>query len=347
MGGSFKIEMKVILHTNLEGKEGPGLVQAQIKQALEEAGITLQYKYFPIEDLAEFDIEATKEIEKCDVFIAGLGGSYQQMKKAKKLGAKTLLMRFSTHHLHQRHVLQPLYAQYKRNVFPNGLYKTLKEYKLADYFLVLSEFSKYTFVLNGISPDRVFVVPSGVDLDMFSFAEPCTNPFRVLFVATNPIRKGLPYLLKAWGELVDEGIEGKLIVCPGIFQHPMKNVGYIPQWLSRVEVSDLYRQCSVSILPSLEEGCAGTNLESMACGRPIIATNVSGAEDIIEDYKEGILIPPANVKAIKEAILHFYNDRSELARMGKNARATAEKYTWKRFQLGIAEIIKGLNSKYV
>jgi glycosyltransferase involved in cell wall biosynthesis len=74
-------------------------------------------------------------------------------------------------------------------------------------------------------------------------------------------------------------------------------------------------------------------------------TNVSGAEDIIEDYKEGILIPPANVKAIKDSILYFYNARSELARMGKNARAIAEKYTWERFRLRVAEIIKGLNIK--
>jgi glycosyltransferase involved in cell wall biosynthesis len=268
--------MKIIYHTNLEGTEGPGMVYGQIRQAIEEAGIELEYNYFPIKNYAEFDIEATKAIEKCDLFIGGLMGYHSQVKKAKKMGAKTLLLRFSTHHLHQQRVLQELYARNGMQVFPNGLYKTLKEYQLADYFLVLSEFSKYTFVLNGISPDQVFVVPSGVDLDMFSFAEPCTNPFRVLFVATNPIRKGLPYLLKAWGELVDEGIEGKLIICPGTFQHPMKNVVYIPQWLSRVEVSDLYRQCSVSILPSLEEGCAGTNLESMACGRPIIEFRVDG-----------------------------------------------------------------------
>jgi glycosyltransferase involved in cell wall biosynthesis len=230
-------------------------------------------------------------------------------------------------------------------VFPNGLYKTLKEYKLADYFLVLSEFSKYTFVLNGISPEQVFVVPSGVDINMFSFAEPCTNPFRVLFVATNAIRKGLPYLLKAWSELVDEGIKGELIICPGAFQRPLENVVYIPRWLSRVEVSDLYRKCSVTILPSLEEGCAGTNLESMACGRPIIATNVSGAEDIIENYKEGILIPPCDVKAIKEAIMYFYDNPNELAKMGAAARHTAEEYTWDRFRLNIAEIVEGLKNK--
>jgi glycosyltransferase involved in cell wall biosynthesis len=337
--------MKVIYHTNLEGEEGPGFVLGQTRQAIEEAGIELEYNYFPIKDLAEFDIEATKAIGKCDLFIGGLMGYHSQVKKAKKLGAKTLLMRFSTHHLHQQRVLQEIYMRYGTIVFPNGLYKTLKEYKLADYFLVLSEYCKYTYVLNGISPEQVFVVTPGMDVDKFSFAKAHADPFRVLFVGTNPIRKGLPYLLQAWQELVAEGLKGELIIRSGVPQQPLKNVVYIPQWLSEEKAIDLYRKCSVTILPSLEEGCAGTNLEAMACGRPIIATNVTGAEDIIENYREGILIPPCDVKAIKEAILHFYNDRSELARMGKNARHTVEEYTWERFRLNIAEIIEGLNIK--
>jgi glycosyltransferase involved in cell wall biosynthesis len=272
-------------------------------------------------------------------------GYHSQVKKAKKMGAKTLLMRFSTHHIHQQRVLQELYARNGMKVFPNGLYKTLKEYQLADYFLVLSEYCKYTYVLNGIGQEQVFVVPPGMDVEKFTFAEPHEDSFRVLFVGTNPIRKGLPYLLKAWEELVAEGLKGELVVRTGASCLPIKNTIFIPQWLTEDELVNLYHNCSITILPSLEEGFAASNLESMACGRPIIATNVTGAEDAITDYKEGILIPPGNVKAIKEAILHFYNDRSELARMGKNARRTAEEYTWARFRLNIAEIVKGLNSK--
>jgi glycosyltransferase involved in cell wall biosynthesis len=337
--------MKVIYHTNLEGEEGPGFVLRQIRQAIEEAGIELEYNYFPIKNLAEFDIEATKAIGKCDLFIGGLMGYHSQVKKAKKLGAKTLLMRFSTHHLHQQRVLQKIYARYGTIVFPNGLYKTLKEYKLADYFLVLSEFCKYTYVLNGISPEQVFVVPPGINVEKFSFDRTHEDPFRVLFVGTNPIRKGLSYLLNAWEELVAEGLKGELVVRSDVSSLPVKCSTIVSQWLSEDELVDLYHNCSVTVLPSLEEGFAASNLESMACGRPIIATNVTGAEDAITDHKEGILIPPANVKAIKEAILHFYNDRSELARMGVHARETAEKYTWERFHLKIAEIVKGLNNK--
>ena len=332
--------MKVIYNINSAGEEGPGYVFNQIKWAIEEARIPLEYNFYPIKDLGQFDLTASKELEKCDLFIGGLGASYLQMKKAKKLGAKTLLLRFSTHHLHQQQVLLPLYSIYRRKVFPNGLYKTLEEYKLADYFLVLSEFCKYTYVFNGISPEQVFVVSPGMDVDKFSFGKPHTNQFRVLFVGSNPIRKGLPYLLNAWDELVAEGLKGELVVHSSIGRVPAKNTTLMTQWLSEAELAGLYHQCSLTILPSLEEGFAATNLESMACGRPIIATNVSGAEEAITDYKEGILIPPCNTKAIKDAILYFYDDPNELVKMGVAARHTAEKYTWERFRLNIAKVVE-------
>ena len=334
--------LKVIFSTGLFGKEGPGFVLQQIYDGLDKAGLLYKRICCDIDDPAEYDREAAKEIEKCDVFIGGLGSSYQQMKKAKKLGAKTLLLRFSTHHLHQQQVLEPIYSIYRRKVFPNGLYKTLEEYKLADYFLVLSEFCKYTYVLNGISPEQVFVVSPGMNVEKFTFARPHTNPFRVLFVGTNPIRKGLPYLLNAWDELVAEGLKGELVIHSSIGRVPTKNTTLMSQWLSEKDLVDLYHNCSLTILPSLEEGFAASNLESMACGRPIIATNVTGAEEAITDYKEGILIPPCNVKAIKEAILFFYDNPNELAKMGSTARQTAEEYTWDRFRLNVAEVVKGL-----
>ena len=337
--------LKVIFSNGLFGKAGPGFVLQQVYDALGEAGILYKHICCDINDPAEYDREAAKEIEKCDLFIGGIGSSYHQMKKAKELGAKTLLLRFSTHHVHQQQVLQGIYSLYHKRVFPNGVNTALKEYQLADYFLVLSEFCKYTYTLNGISPEQVFVVPPGMDVEKFSFAGPCTSPFRVLFVGSNPIRKGLPYLLNAWEELVADGLKGELVVRSGASRLPVKNSTLVQQWLSEEELVNLYHDCSLTVLPSLEEGFAASNLESMACGRPIIATNVSGAEDIIENYKEGILIPPGNVKAIKKAILYFYDNPNELVSMGANARHTVEEYTWERFRLRVAEIVTGLNIK--
>ena len=329
--------MKVIYHTNLERAEGAGLIYSHIRQALEDAGMLHKYKYFPIQNPVEFDSKAVKEIKKCDLFISGIGGSLFQVRKAKKLGAKTLLLRFSTHHLYQQRKLQGIYARYGMKQFGTDLYRTLREYDQSDYFLVLSNLCKHTYILNGISPEKVFVVHSGVDAELFGYGASRSRNFKLLFVGTNPIRKGLPLLLKAWKEL---NIKGELINRSGTAFPPQKGVVNKGDFLTQKELAKVYQSCSVTILPSLEEGFAGSNLESMACGRPIITTNVTGIEDVMTNYKEGILIPPNNIKAIKEAILYFYENQEELIRMGINARKKAEEYPWSKFRKGIVGVVK-------
>ena len=340
--------MKVVFHTDLEGNEGPGFLYGQIRQALEEAGMLYQYKYFSVPsyptgaDLREFDRKATKEIKKCDLFIGGIGGFLSQVKKAKKMGAKTLSLRFSTHPLYQQRVLHTLYASYGKKQFGIELYRILKEYQLSDYFLVLSNFCKHTYALNGIDPDRVFVLPSGVDSKLFDYAAFDSPHFKLLFVGTNSIRKGLPLLLKAWKEI---DIKGELINRSGMVLPNQKGIINKPNFVTQKEMAKIYQSGSVTILPSLEEGFAGTNIESMACGRPIIATNITGIEDIMTNYKEGILIPPDNVKAIKEAILHFYENPEEIVRMGMNARKKAEEYPWSKFRKGVIGVVKRILEK--
>lgn len=333
--------MKVIYHINLRGAQGPGLIFEQIRQALEESGVTLEYKHFSNENPIKADREVAKEIEKCDLFIGGFWGFLSQIRKAKKMGAKVLSLRFSTHPLYRQRVLRDLYASHGQNPSGTELYRVLREFDESDYFLTLSEFSKHTYVLNGIDDDKVFVVPPGIDTGFFNCADQNTD-FKVFFNGTNAIRKGVFQLLKAWEEL---DIEGELVLHSGLTKPKVKNVRCITDWVTREELKNLYHESSVSVLPSFEEGFAGTNFESMACGRPIIATNITGIEDVMTNYKEGILIPPNNIKAIKEAILYFYENREELTRMGINARKKAEEYPWSRFRKGVAGVVKRILEK--
>ena len=82
-----------------------------------------------------------------------------------------------------------------------------------------------------------------------------------------------------------------------------------------------------------------TTLEAMSCGLPVIISDMVGAKDIIEDGKEGFIIPAKNVDAIAEKIQYFYDNPSEIRKMGKNARKKAKEYTWKKFA---EEVIKKL-----
>jgi glycosyltransferase involved in cell wall biosynthesis len=336
--------MKVTYFTNLRGNEGPGFVYEQIRLALEEAGILYIHKYLPVEDPIEFDIKAANEIKKCDVFIRSVGnaGGLFQLRKAKQLGITTIGTSFSTHTLYRERIFNEIYAKTSLDMRGHYTQRVVKGEKYTDYFLVLSEFTKLTYMQNGIEPERIFVVPLGVDSDKFSVAEQPPD-YKLLFVGTNAIRKGLLFLLKAWHELPPD-TTAELVTRCGVKYQDMRNTTQILDWQSEQDLVDLYHKCSLTILPSLEDGFGATNLESMACGRPVISTRM-GIDDIITDYKEGILIPTGDVTAIKDAILYFNDNHNELMRMGKNARHTAEQYTWKRFRSRVVEIVKGLNSK--
>lgn len=338
--------MRVTYHINKKGEEGPGFVFDQIGRALAEAGVTYKYVYFPIADSVGFDRAAKKELEVCDLLVCPVPALAFQIPKAKRMGIKTLALEFSTHMLYRDKILESATRGYDVDMTAKDPDRSLKVYNQSDYFLVLSEYCKYTYCLHGIRPEQVFVAHPGVDTGKFSFAEPLVTPFKVLFVGSNALRKGLPYLLKAWAELVSEGLEGELIIRSGVSSvSPTKNAVCMSQWLSEANLADLYRSCSITILPSLEEGFPATNFESMATGRPVIATDVTGLDEVITNYEEGIIIPPADVKAIKEAILHFYNNPDEIVRTGRNARQLAEQYPWARFRARVGEIVRSLNSK--
>jgi glycosyltransferase involved in cell wall biosynthesis len=73
--------------------------------------------------------------------------------------------------------------------------------------------------------------------------------------------------------------------------------------------------------PSYYEGGPGfVYLEAMACGLPVIGCSGSGVNEIIENEKNGLLVPPRNSKALKDALQKMLNDKAFAKKMGKNAR---------------------------
>jgi glycosyltransferase involved in cell wall biosynthesis len=77
----------------------------------------------------------------------------------------------------------------------------------------------------------------------------------------------------------------------------------------------------VCCLPSLNEGCPNVVLESLACGLPVVATDVGGVPEIIDDPSLGILVSPRNAPALADALHKAVNsewDRAELVDRVKN-----------------------------
>jgi glycosyltransferase involved in cell wall biosynthesis len=90
----------------------------------------------------------------------------------------------------------------------------------------------------------------------------------------------------------------------------------------------LYQNVDIVVIPSLAEARSLAAQEAMACGKPVIATNVGGLPEIIEDKKNGLLVTPRNPQAIFEAILTLILNPALAESLAESAAHTALSNAW-------------------
>ncbi|XRO76580.1 glycosyltransferase family 4 protein [Methanocaldococcus sp. 10A] len=293
-----------------------------------------------------FDYLASKYVkEGSDIFYGWMGMSLNQIRKAKKLGMKTVVVCASSHPTYQRKILEEEYKKW--NVpFDLGNYKiylkSLKEIEEADFIKIPSDFVEKTFIEHGVPKEKLIKIPFGVDLDKFKPKKNYKNDkFRAVFVGSVGIRKGVPYLLRAWDELNLKNAELYIV---GAILNDIKHI--IKKYKQREDIIftghtnpiPYLQKSDVFVFSSIEEGSALVTYEAMAVGLPSIVTFNTGS--IVRDGKDGFVIPIRDVNALKEKILYFYENRDKIKRMGKNARKHVEKYSWERYGDRLFESLK-------
>ena len=156
------------------------------------------------------------------------------------------------------------------------------------------------------------------------------------------LRKGIHYLLQAFAELKLPNAELWLLgsKSPEIepffekYSGSFHHFGHIPQ----PQLHEYYSQCSVFAMCSLEEGLALVQPQAMACGLPLICTTNTGGEDLIEDGREGFVIPIRDINSIKEKISWCYKHQDQCRQMGQAAKQKVAKgFSWKDYGEKIAQ----------
>jgi len=167
--------------------------------------------------------------------------------------------------------------------------------------------------------NRFQVIPNVINTEMF---HPFTSKYRnekkrILLVALLSPIKGIPYLLRALAQLKEKRQDFVLdIVGDGPnrqeYEDLVKKLGLgdmvrFHGLKSKPEVAEYMRQCDFFVLPSLWENLPCVLIEAIASGIPVIATDVGGVKEMINE-NVGILIPPKNMKALEEAIKDMLSD---------------------------------------
>ena len=88
----------------------------------------------------------------------------------------------------------------------------------------------------------------------------------------------------------------------------------------RTDLPDILQEAAVSVLPSLSEGLSNSLLESMAAGLPVVATNVGGNPEIVENEISGLLVPPRDSEALAAAMTRILADSGLAGRFGRAGR---------------------------
>lgn len=282
-------------------------------------------------------------LEPHDILYACQSVALQQFRVATGVGS--ILVLESTHvhpRYHQRVLLEEAELAGIPTVESGPLWDRavaiqIEELDRADHVIALSEFSRQTLVSEGVSANKVVAIPAGVSTAHFyptvDKKGASDGHFRILFVGTIGLRKGVRYLLEAFKQLalpdaelwlrgsVDPGMERILAHYDGTF-HMLPPV-------PRERLVDYFNAADVFVLPSLLESFGLVVYQALACGVPVITTTSCGAE--IEDGKEGFVVDPRDVEALQAALLRLYSDRALRLRMGEQALNKAESCGWDVF----------------
>lgn len=202
----------------------------------------------------------------------------------------------------------------------------------------------------GASPDRICVIPPGVDLAHFRPMSQRQSRAHlgygdekiILFVGRLEPLKGLDNLFRAVASLErtdsvrlnvvggDENSQEKArlqtLATRIKLNHSVRFIGPVTQ----DELPVHYNAADVCVLPSHYESFGLAALEAAACGRPVVASQVGGLPTIVQDGTTGYLVPSRRTDVMAKRLCTLLNDEVLSSHMGFAARLHAETFSWDR-----------------
>ena len=117
--------------------------------------------------------------------------------------------------------------------------------------------------------------------------------------------------------------------------------------LDRDRMADLYRQADVMINPSLVDNMPNSILESMACGVPVVSTDVGGIPYMVQDGVTALLVKPGDPEAMAAAILDLIENTESWSKLSIAGIAEVQRYTWAQVAPVLAEVYRSATGRLV
>lgn len=247
-------------------------------------------------------------------------------------------------------------------------YSNIKKYnhQHVAHFIAVTEKAKELLVTEGANPNKITVIPAGLDCELFKSAPKNTGLMqrlgisqeatKILFVGRFVQEKGIFDLLNALSKIQNQNVE-LLIVGSGTtetteeihklasdlnLQPKVKFLGSI----NYAEMAQIHNIADVFCLPSAEtkfwaEQFGYSLVEAMACGKPVVSTYSGSIPEIVKHQNTGLLVEPHNPDALALALETLINNRQLREKYGSNARTwVLEKFEAGKIASQIADVYR-------
>lgn len=267
-------------------------------------------------------------------------------------------------------IMKPLANGFQRVMYSVATFLDKLVCRRADRIIAVSDFIATELKKYGIE-NKVDVIRNGVNTHKFS-PKVSGNEIRrkyglegsrvLLFSGRLVPSKGIEFLLKALPIVIREHPNVKLMIAGGT-TYSIKNSlysEYNAMLRKIVDSNDLndfvisqghvnfsrmpayYAAADICVMPSVYEPLGNVSLEVLASGRPLIASRTGGIPEVVENRKNGILVPPKNPRALADALLELLDDEDLRKKIGRNARKKAETMSWDKVGRWVLRVLKAV-----
>lgn len=270
-----------------------------------------------------------------------------EFRAARGLGIACILDNSGVHHRLQDQMLPRRLAEPTHRKI-NA--RKEEELALADLIITCSSFAAQSFIASGIPAHKVRVAPLGCDTDIFSPPENLhradNQPIKFLFVGRLQKLKGADLLAQAARKLKAEGILFELIVAASLDdadESIIQQLTPVARMLGKVphaQLSAYYSEADCLLVPSRFDSFAMVVTEAFACGLPVIVSENVGAKDMVEDGINGWVVAAHDATALMARMRSCALEPSAVRNMRPSARATTERWSWKRYRSTVGGVIQ-------
>jgi len=272
----------------------------------------------------------------------------------ERLSRKNVPLVLTTLNTHIDNVAEVLADEHRRLgvnspsfIHPRMRDRVYREIECARCIRALSELAKESFVERGVPADKIRVVLPAIDLDHFRPVAQNDDVFRVLAVLTIDTRKGSYYLLQAFEKAAIPNSELVIIGATGDrwswrmlqqFTSRLSNIRIQSADVLKDPIESTYGQASVFVHPAIEDGFALAVGQALACGKPVITTNQTGAAQLITDGQNGYVLECRDVDGLVDRLKLLAANESLVARMSAAAPKSVAHLSYPQVAQNVAEL---------